>query len=110
MPKKVLAISHQGMFESRRLWEKVTQAIQRPEGPDWKTVQIEKSKLGRKWGRSIHMIEEAQRKLPCHQPESSPCFQPWKLKHFEEIPHQGKGVMKTGYRFKYFDLSAVQPV
>ena len=47
LPKKVLDISHQGMFESRRLWEKVTQAIQQLEGPDWKTVQIEKTKLGR---------------------------------------------------------------
>ena len=56
------------------------------------------------------MIEEAQRRLPCHQPESSPFFQPWKPKHFVKIPHQGKGVMKTGYQFKYFDLSVVQPV
>ena len=53
LPKKVLDISHQGMFESRRLWEKVTQAIQQPEGPDWKTVQIEKSKLGRNNGEGI---------------------------------------------------------
>lgn len=58
----------------------------------------------------INVIEEAQRTLPCHQPELSPSFQPWKQKHFVEIPHQGKGSMKTGYRFKYFDLAAVQPV
>lgn len=51
LPKKVLDISHQGMYESRRLWEKVTRAIRRPEGPDWKTVQIEKTKLGRNNGK-----------------------------------------------------------
>ena len=48
LPKKVLDVPLQGNFESRRLWDKVTQAIRRPEGPDWDTVQVNKTKLGRR--------------------------------------------------------------
>lgn len=46
LPKKVLGVPYQGPYESRRLWNKVTQAIRRPEGPDWKTVEAEKTRLG----------------------------------------------------------------
>ena len=46
LPKKVLDVPYQGLYESRRLWNNVTQAIRRPEGPDWDTVQAEKTKLG----------------------------------------------------------------
>ena len=47
LPKKVLDIPYQGPYESRRLWSNVTQAIRKPEGPDWKTVEENKTKLGR---------------------------------------------------------------
>ena len=47
LPKKVLDVPYEGPFESRRLWSKVTEAIRRPEGPDWKTVEENKTKLGR---------------------------------------------------------------
>ena len=47
LPKKVLDVPYEGPFESRRLWSKVTEAICRPEGPDWKTVEENKTKLGR---------------------------------------------------------------
>ena len=46
LPKKVLDVPYQGLYESRRLWNNVTQAIRRAEGPDWDTVQVEKTKLG----------------------------------------------------------------
>lgn len=47
LPKKVLDIPYQGPYESRRLWNEVTQAIRRPEGPDWDRVQTEKTRLGK---------------------------------------------------------------
>ena len=47
LPKKVLDIPYRGPYESRRLWSNVTQAIRKPEGPDWKTVEENKTKLGR---------------------------------------------------------------
>lgn len=48
LPKKVLDVPYEGAFESRRLWSKVTEAIRpTPEGPDWKTVEENKTKLGR---------------------------------------------------------------
>ena len=43
LPKKVLDVPDDGPFESRRLWSKVTEAIRRPEGPDWKTVEENKT-------------------------------------------------------------------
>ena len=46
LPKKVLDVPYQGPYESRRLWNKVTTAILRAEGPDWKTVEQEKTRLG----------------------------------------------------------------
>ena len=46
LPKKVLDVPYQGPYESRRLWNKVTTAIRRAEGPDWKTVEQEKTRLG----------------------------------------------------------------
>ena len=46
LPKKVLPVPREGPFESRRLWNKVTCAIRRAEGPDWKTVETEKTRLG----------------------------------------------------------------
>ena len=112
LPKRVLDIPYQGEMESRRLWNSVTQAIQQPEGPDWDRVQREKAMLG----RSLHdryclySVEEKQRALPCHQPTDSPQFKPWKPKFFTPIPHTGKGKMKTGYQFMYFDLKRVRPV
>ena len=51
LPKKVLDVPYEGPFESRRLWSKVTEAIRRPEGPDWKTVEENKTKLGRRGER-----------------------------------------------------------
>ena len=50
LPKKVLDVPYEGPFESRRLWSKVTEAIRRPEGPDWKTVEEGKTQLGRRGG------------------------------------------------------------
>lgn len=47
LPKKVLDVPYQGPYESRRLWNNVTQAIRSPEGPQWKIVEEEKTKLGR---------------------------------------------------------------
>lgn len=46
LPKKVLDVPYQGPYESRRLWNHVTQAIRSPEGPQWKVVEEEKTKLG----------------------------------------------------------------
>lgn len=46
LPKKVLDVPYQGPYESRRLWNNVTTAIRKTEGPDWKTVEVEKTKLG----------------------------------------------------------------
>ena len=49
LPKKVLNVPYQGPYESRRLWNKVTMGIRRAEGPDWKTVEQEKTRLGETW-------------------------------------------------------------
>ncbi|KNB44740.1 oxysterol-binding protein [Blastocystis sp. subtype 4] len=98
LPKKVLDVPYQGPYESRCLWNTVTQAIRRPEGPDWNTVQVNKTKL-----------EDDQRKLPCQQKHDSPAYRPWTQKLFVKVPHQGVGKMDNGYRFKYFDLNAVSP-
>ena len=46
LPKKVLDVPYEGPYESRRLWNKVTTAIRRAEGQDWKTVEQEKTRLG----------------------------------------------------------------
>lgn len=49
LPKKVLDIPYQGPYESRRLWRNVTAAIRKSDGPDWKTVEEEKTRLGRRF-------------------------------------------------------------
>ena len=46
LPKKVLDVPYEGPYESSRLWNKVTTAIRRAEGPDWKTAEQEKTRLG----------------------------------------------------------------
>ena len=98
LPKKVLDVPYQGPYESRRLWNNVTQAIRKSEGPDWKTVEENKTKL-----------ENDQRALPCQQKHDSPNYRPWTQKLFMKVLHTGSGKMENGYRFKYFDLNMVKP-
>lgn len=43
----------------------VTAAIRQPNGPDWKTVEVEKTRLGILY--LIKIVEDEQRTLPIHQ-------------------------------------------
>lgn len=96
-PKRVLPISLQGPWESRRLWQFATEQLLRRPLVDWEAVDREKAQL-----------EEEQRLVPCH------AFKPghagheeWKTKkfHLRKLPDVVGGTAegKEHYVFDGFD-------
>lgn len=90
LPKLTLKEQYQGEYESRRLWSEVTKIIRGSNSPDWDLVTKKKA-----------LLEEDQRKLPCHQKGSE--FKPWETKFFKPLPPPEHIKIQNAYVFKYKD-------